>query len=124
MGISTYMSYCGAQIFEAIGIDTPTINRYFTGTPSTVEGIGIFEMAEEAIRTHRAAFGKDPLLATMLDAGGEYAWRVRGEAHMWTPDAIAKLQHATRSGNFNSYKEYAQIINDQSRRHMTLRGLF
>ena len=124
MGISTYMSYCGAQIFEAIGINTVTIDRYFTGTPTTVEGIGIFEMAEEAIRTHQAAFGADPLLASMLDAGGEYAWRVRGEAHMWTPDAIAKLQHASRSGNFSSYKEYAQIINDQSRRHMTLRGLF
>ncbi len=124
MGISTYMSYCGAQIFEAIGINTATIDRYFTGTPTTVEGIGIFEMAEEAIRTHQAAFGDDPLLASMLDTGGEYAWRVRGEAHMWTPDAIAKLQHASRSGNFSSYKEYAQIINDQSRRHMTLRGLF
>ncbi len=124
MGISTYMSYCGAQIFEAIGINTVTIDRYFTGTPTTVEGIGIFEMAEEAIRTHQAAFGADPLLATMLDTGGEYAWRVRGEAHMWTPDAIAKLQHASRSGNFSSFKEYAQIINDQSRRHMTLRGLF
>ena len=124
MGISTYMSYCGAQIFEAIGINTVTIDRYFTGTPTTVEGIGIFEMAEEAIRTHQAAFGADPLLANMLDTGGEYAWRVRGEAHMWTPDAIAKLQHASRSGNFSSYKEYAQIINDQSRRHMTLRGLF
>ena len=124
MGISTYMSYCGAQIFEAIGINTVTIDRYFTGTPTTVEGIGIFEMAEEAIRTHQAAFGADPLLATMLDTGGEYAWRVRGEAHMWTPNAIAKLQHASRSGNFSSFKEYAQIINDQSRRHMTLRGLF
>jgi glutamate synthase (NADPH/NADH) large chain/glutamate synthase (ferredoxin) len=124
MGISTYMSYCGAQIFEAIGINSATIDRYFTGTPSAVEGIGIFEMAEEAIRTHRQAFGQDPVLAEMLDAGGEYAWRTRGEQHMWTPDAIAKLQHATRANQFNSYKEYAQIINDQSRRHMTLRGLF
>jgi len=124
MGISTYMSYCGAQIFEAIGINSATIDRYFTGTPSAVGGIGIFEMAEEAIRTHRQAFGQDPVLAEMLDAGGEYAWRTRGEQHMWTPDAIAKLQHATRANQFNSYKEYAQIINDQSRRHMTLRGLF
>jgi glutamate synthase domain-containing protein 2/glutamate synthase domain-containing protein 3 len=73
---------------------------------------------------HRAAFGGDPVLATMLDAGGEYAWRVRGEEHMWTPDAIAKLQHSARSGQFDTYKEYAQIINDQSKRHMTLRGLF
>ena len=73
---------------------------------------------------HKAAFGDDPVLATMLDAGGEYAWRARGEEHMWSPDAIAKLQHSTRANNWSTYKEYAQIINDQSRRHMTLRGLF
>ncbi|MFZ9480314.1 MAG: glutamate synthase-related protein [Burkholderiaceae bacterium] len=124
MGISTYMSYCGAAIFEAIGINKETIEKYFTGTSSQVEGIGVFEIAEEAIRTHALAFSRDPVLAGMLDAGGEYAWRTRGEAHMWTPDAIAKLQHSTRANNWNSYKEYAQIINDQSRRHMTLRGLF
>jgi glutamate synthase (NADPH/NADH) large chain/glutamate synthase (ferredoxin) len=124
MGVSTYMSYCGAQLFEAIGLNSETIGKYFTGTPSRVEGIGIFEIAEEAIRTHTQAFSNDPVLATMLDAGGEYAWRSRGEDHMWTPDAIAKLQHSTRANNFSTYKEYAQIINDQSRRHMTLRGLF
>jgi glutamate synthase (NADPH/NADH) large chain len=124
MGVSTYMSYCGAQLFEAIGLNSETVAKYFTGTPSRVEGIGVFEIAEEAIRMHKAAFGDDPVLATMLDAGGEYAWRTRGEEHMWSPDAIAKLQHSTRSNNWNTYKEYAQIINDQSRRHMTLRGLF
>nr|WP_246316092.1 glutamate synthase-related protein [Tepidicella baoligensis] len=124
MGVSTYMSYCGAQLFEAIGLNSQLVDKYFTGTPSRVEGIGVFEIAEEAIRMHKAAFGDDPVLANMLDAGGEYAWRVRGEEHMWTPDAIAKLQHSTRSNNFNTYKEYAQIINDQTRRHMTLRGLF
>ncbi|MGY0196325.1 glutamate synthase-related protein [Leptothrix sp. BB-4] len=124
MGISTYMSYCGAQIFEAIGLNRDLIEKYFRGTPTQVEGIGVFEVAEEAIRNHRAAFGDDPVLATMLDAGGEYAWRARGEEHMWTPDAIAKLQHSTRSGKFDTYKEYAQIINDQNRRHLTLRGLF
>jgi len=124
MGVSTYMSYCGAQLFEAIGINTETVNKYFTGTPSRVEGIGIFEMAEEAIRMHKAAFGEDPVLANRLDTGGEYAWRVRGEEHMWTPDAIAKLQHSTRTNNFSTYKEYAQLINDQSKRHLTLRGLF
>ena len=124
MGVSTYMSYCGAQLFEAIGLSNDTIEQYFTGTPSRVEGIGVFEIAEEAIRMHRAAFGDSPVLANALDAGGEYAWRVRGEEHMWTPDAIAKLQHSTRSNNWNTYKEYAQIINDQSKRHLTLRGLF
>ncbi|MBK6868444.1 MAG: glutamate synthase subunit alpha [Burkholderiales bacterium] len=124
MGVSTYMSYCGAQLFEAIGINSDTVARYFTGTASRVEGIGVFEIAEEAFRRHRAAFGDDLVLATMLDAGGEYAWRTRGEEHMWSPDAIAKLQHSTRANNWNTYKEYAQLINDQSRRHMTLRGLF
>jgi glutamate synthase domain-containing protein 2/glutamate synthase domain-containing protein 1/glutamate synthase domain-containing protein 3 len=124
MGISTYMSYCGAQIFEAIGLNKELVDKYFRGTPTQVGGIGVFEVAEEAIRNHTAAFGDDPVLASMLDAGGEYAWRTRGEEHMWTPDAIAKLQHSTRAGKFDTYKEYAQIINDQSRRHLTLRGLF
>ncbi|MGA0570197.1 glutamate synthase-related protein [Variovorax sp. VNK109] len=124
MGVSTYMSYCGAQLFEVIGLNNSTVQQYFTGTASRVEGIGVFEIAEEAIRTHKAAFGDDPVLATMLDAGGEYAWRSRGEEHMWSPDAIAKLQHSTRANNWNTYKEYAQLINDQSRRHLTLRGLF
>ena len=124
MGISTYMSYCGAQIFEAIGLNKELIDKYFRGTPTQVGGIGVFEVAEEAIRNHKAAFGTDPVLANMLETGGEYAWRARGEEHMWTPDAIAKLQHATRSGKFDTYKEYAQIINDQSKRHLTLRGLF
>ncbi|NBW50622.1 MAG: glutamate synthase subunit alpha, partial [Betaproteobacteria bacterium] len=124
MGVSTYMSYCGAQLFEAIGLNTETIDKYFTRTPSKVEGIGVFEIAEEAIRMHKLAFGDSPVLVNALDAGGEYAWRTRGEEHMWTPDAIAKLQHSTRANNWNTYKEYAQIINDQSKRHLTLRGLF
>ena len=124
MGISTYMSYTGAQIFEAVGLSRALVDKYFTGTTSNVEGIGVFEVAEEAMRIHKAAFGHDPVLANALDAGGEYAFRVRGEEHMWTPDAVAKLQHSTRNNSFQTYKEYAQIINDQSRRHMTFRGLF
>ncbi|MBX3621869.1 MAG: glutamate synthase subunit alpha, partial [Rhizobacter sp.] len=124
MGVSTYMSYCGSQLFEAIGLEKALIDKYFRGTASQVGGIDVFDVAEEAIRMHKAAFGDDPVLANMLDAGGEYAWRTRGEEHMWTPDAIAKLQHSTRANRFDTYKEYAQIVNDQSRRHMTLRGLF
>ncbi len=124
MGISTYQSYCGAQIFEAIGLNGGFVERYFTGTATQVEGIGLAEVAEEAVRTHRAAFSSDPVLANMLDIGGEYAFRIRGEEHMWTPDVIAKLQHATRTGKAETYKEYATLINDQSKRHMTLRGLF
>ncbi len=124
MGISTYMSYTGAQIFEAIGLQKDFVEKYFTGTPSNIQGIGVFEVAEEAIRLHEAAFSDDPVLSTMLDAGGEYAFRTRGEEHMWTPDSIAKLQHATRSGQVETYKEYAKLINDQTKRHLTLRGLF
>ncbi|MDP2823944.1 MAG: glutamate synthase large subunit, partial [Sulfuritalea sp.] len=124
MGISTYQSYCGAQIFEAVGLSSDFVNRYFAGTPTKVEGIGLKEVAEEALKTHADACSANPVLASMLDCGGEYAFRVRGEEHMWTPDAIAKLQHATRSGKYETYKEYARLINDQGQRHMTLRGLF
>ena len=124
MGISTYQSYCGAQIFEAVGLQREFIAKYFTGTSSNVEGIGLFEIAEEAHRLHQAAFGHDPLLANALDAGGEYYYRIRGEDHMWTPDSIAKLQHAARTGNAQTYKEYAALINDQTKRMLTLRGLF
>ncbi len=124
MGISTYMSYTGAQIFEAVGLSSSLVEKHFTGTTSTVEGIGVFEVAEEAIRTHHAAFSEDPVLERALEAGGEYAFRIRGEEHMWTPDAIAKLQHSTKTNSFATYQEYARIINDQSTRHMTFRGLF
>ena len=124
MGISTYMSYTGAQIFEAVGLSSSLIEKCFTGTTSSVEGIGIFEVAEEAIRSHRGAFGNDPVLAGALETGGEYAFRTRGEEHMWTPDAIAKLQHSTKTNSVSTYREYAALINDQSRRHMTFRGLF
>jgi glutamate synthase (NADPH/NADH) large chain len=124
MGISTYQSYCGAQIFEAVGLNSQLINAYFKGTATNVEGIGIEEIAEETMRIHNSAFGSDPVLAHALDAGGEYAFRIRGEEHMWTPDSIAKLQHATRTNQYNTYKEYAALINDQTKRQMTLRGLF
>ena len=124
MGISTYQSYCGAQIFEAIGLNAEFVAEYFTGTATQIEGIGLGVVAEEAIRTHRSAFGADPVLANALEAGGEYAWRVRGEEHMWTPDSIAKLQNATRTNNAATYKEYAKLINEQSTKLKTLRGLF
>jgi glutamate synthase (NADPH/NADH) large chain len=124
MGISTYQSYCGAQIFEAVGLQRDFVDKYFTGTASNVEGIGLFEIAGEAARTHQLAFGTDPLLHSALDAGGEYQYRVRGEDHLWTPDSIAKLQHATRAQSYATYKEYASLINDQTQRMLTLRGLF
>jgi glutamate synthase (NADPH/NADH) large chain len=124
MGISTYQSYCGAQIFEAIGLNAEFVKKYFTGTATQIEGIGLYQVAEEMVRTHQSAFGNDPVLANALEAGGEYAYRVRGEEHMWTPETIAKLQNATRTNNFATYKEYAKLINDQGQRLKTLRGLF
>ena len=124
MGISTYQSYCGAQIFEAIGLNSAFISKYFTGTSTQIEGIGIDEVAEETLRLHNMAFSDDPVLLRQLDAGGEYAFRVRGEEHMWTPESISKLQNATRTNKFETFKEYAKLINDQTRRHKTLRGLF
>jgi len=125
MGISTYMSYTGSQQFEAVGLARSLVDKYFTGTASNIEGIDVFDVADEAIRVHRTAFDeRDPVLAEALDAGGEYAWRVRGEDHAWTPDAIAKLQQASRANSYPTYREYAAIINDQSRRHLTFRGLF
>ena len=124
MGISTYMSYCGAQIFEAVGLSAALVDKYFHGTASQIGGLGIFDVAEEALRHHRAAYARNPALQPLMDAGGEYAWRANGEEHMWTPDAIAKLQHSTRANRYDSFEEYARIINDQSERQMTLRGLF
>ena len=124
MGISTYQSYCGAQIFEAVGLQKAFIDKYFTGTSSNIEGIGLAEVALEATRLHQLAFGNDPVLENALDAGGEYYYRVRGEEHMWTPESIAKLQHAARANNFATYKDYAHLINEQSSAMKTLRGLF
>ena len=124
MGISTYQSYCGAQIFEAVGLNAEFVAKYFTGTATQIEGISLKEVAEEAVRTHLSAFGNDPVLANALEAGGEYAYRVRGEEHMWTPVSIAKLQNATRTNNASTFKEYAKLINEQSSKLKTLRGLF
>jgi glutamate synthase (NADPH/NADH) large chain len=124
MGVSTYMSYCGAQLFEAIGLNSDTSSQVLHRHAQPGRR---HRRVRDRRGSHPHAQGRvrhDPVLATMLDAGGEYAWRARGEEHMWTPDAIAKLQHSTRANNWNTYKEYAQIINDQSKRHMTLRGLF
>jgi len=123
MGISTYQSYCGAQIFDAVGLSTDLIQKYFTGTASTIEGIGLKEIAEECVRRHRDAFGDSPVYRNMLDVGGDYAFRLRGEDHAWTPDAVSRLQHAVRGNNPAEYTLFAQQINTQSERLLTLRGL-
>jgi glutamate synthase (NADPH/NADH) large chain len=124
MGISTYQSYCGAQIFDAVGLSSAFVERYFTGTATAVEGIGLREVSEEAVRWHRDAFGDSLVYRNALDVGGDYAFRVRGEDHAWTPDSIARLQHATRSNDYRTYAEFARLINEQDQRLLTLRGLF
>ena len=124
MGISTYQSYCGAQIFDAVGLSSEFVESYFTGTATTIEGIGLKEVAEEAVRWHRDAYGDAPIYRDALPAGGDYAYRVNGEHHAWTPHTIAKLQHATRANDWDSYNEFSHSINEQSERLLTLRGLF
>ena len=124
MGISTVQSYRGAQIFEAIGLNDDVVNRYFTGTPSRIQGIGLDIIEAETLQRHRAAFD-DPFLPGMqeLDMGGQYQWRRHGEFHQWNPEAIAKLQYATRANDPKAYREFAEQVNDQSRAIATLRGL-
>jgi glutamate synthase (NADPH/NADH) large chain len=99
MGISTYQSYCGAQIFDAVGLSSAFIERYFTGTATTIEGVGLREVAEEAVRRHQAAYGDNPIYKSMLDVGGMYGLRLRGEEHAWTADNVANLQHAVRGNS-------------------------
>jgi glutamate synthase (NADPH/NADH) large chain len=123
MGISTLQSYCGAQIFEAIGLNKALVDRYFTGTASRVSGVGIEVIADELRCRHERAFPTRPVGPPELDWGGEYQWRRDGEHHMVNPDMIAKLQHATRAGSYELFKEYTHLCDDQSRRHATLRGL-
>ena len=123
MGISTYQSYCGAQIFDAVGLASDFIEKYFTGTATTIEGVGLAQVAEEAVRRHAAAYGDNPIYRNMLDVGGMYGLRLRGEEHAWTAQNIASLQHAVRGNLPDKYKEFAQSINDQSERMLTIRGL-
>lgn len=124
MGISTYQSYCGAQIFDGVGLSTKFVDQYFTGTQTMVEGIGLEDVARETVIRHARAFGDDPTLANMLDVGGEYAFRFRGEHHAWNPTSVAHLQHAVRGNNSREYKLFAEQMNDQSAKLYTLRGLF
>ncbi len=124
MGISTYQSYCGAQIFDAVGLKSEFVDKYFTGTATLIEGVGLSELAAETVQRHQRAFGNDPVLVNSLDVGGEYMFRMRGEAHMWSPDAVATLQHAVRKGSWATFKEYSAQIDDETARAQTIRGLF
>jgi len=124
MGISTFQSYCGAQIFDAVGLNDGFIDRYFTGTPSAISGIGLTEVATETLRRHTSAFGVDEPTRIGLDVGGDYAFRIKGEKHVWTPETVATLQHAVRTGDFELFEKYTSIVDDQSRELKNLRGLF
>ncbi|MBI1383473.1 MAG: glutamate synthase large subunit [Rhizobiales bacterium] len=124
MGISTYQSYCGAQIFDAVGLKRAFVDRYFTGTHTQVEGVGLAEIARETVERHGLAFGASPVLAGALEVGGEYAFRIRGERHSWTPQTVADLQHAVRGKLPEKYRDFARAVNEQGERLMTMRGLF
>ena len=124
MGISTYQSYCGAQIFDAVGLRSDFVARYFTGTATTIEGVGLEEVAREAAERHRLAFSDDPVLLRSLEVGGEYVYRMRGEAHLWSPDAVATLQHAVRGNSWDRFKEYSAIVDESAVHASTIRGLF
>ena len=124
MGISTLQSYRGAQIFEAVGLNKTFVDRYFTWTASRVEGIGIDTVADEVINRHTQAFPVRGAEENQLDTGGEYQWRRDGEHHLFNPETVFKLQHAARSAQYEIYRDYARLVNDQSRKRATLRGLF
>ncbi len=123
MGISTFQSYCGAQIFDAIGLSTRFVEQYFFGTHTMIEGIGLEQVAAEAFKKHSQAY--DEKTGTIqLDVGGEYAYRVNGESHVWNPETISNLQHATRSNNAKTFAEFSKAIDEQDKRFFNLRGLF
>jgi glutamate synthase (NADPH/NADH) large chain len=126
MGISTVASYTGAQIFEAIGLAEDFVDEFFTGTVSRLAGIGVDALADECIRRHRAAYPLRPSERAhrTLDAGGEYQWRREGEFHLFNPETVFKLQHSTRTGRYDIFKEYTRLVDDQAKQTATLRGLF
>jgi glutamate synthase (NADPH/NADH) large chain len=125
MGISTVASYTGAQVFEAVGLDRGFVDRYFTGTPSRLGGVGSAEIAAEAARRHETAFGTVPPIPGQLEieTGGEYQWRRGGEYHLFNPKTVFKLQHATRAKRYDIFKQYSSLVDNQSERLATIRGL-
>ncbi|SHH90911.1 glutamate synthase large subunit [Clostridium grantii] len=124
MGICTVQSYHGAQIFEALGLSNEIVDKYFCGTPTRIGGIGLDTIAEEVLIRHKKAFDRLRKPVSELDVGGLYAWRKTGEFHLFNPDTIYKLQVSSRENDYNLYKEYAGLINNQSKNLCTIRGLF
>src|SRR5690606_28336229 len=125
MGVSTVASYTGAQIFEAIGLGSEVIDTCFTGTTSRLGGVGFEVLAREVSERHRRAFPADDVRPSHreLATGGDYQWRREGEPHLFNPQTVFKLQHSTRSGKYEIFKEYTKAVDDQAERLMTLRGL-
>ncbi|WP_149304675.1 glutamate synthase large subunit [Pareuzebyella sediminis] len=125
IGISTLNSYRGSQLFECIGINTKVVEKYFPNTPTRIQGIGLYEIEKEIAKRHRNAFGKKEVAGALdLEIGGEYRWRRHGEKHMFNPLSIAKLQKAVRGNEPDTYKEFSEMVNEQSKSLMTIRGLF
>ena len=124
MGISTLQSYQGAQIFEIIGINKEVVNKHFTGATSRIEGMGLDEIAKEILAKHNIAFPKKLATIDRLPEGGVYQWKRRGEAHLFNPQTIHALQHATSTGDYASFKKYSKLVNDQGDKACTLRSLF
>jgi glutamate synthase (NADPH/NADH) large chain len=124
MGISTYQSYCGAQIFDAVGLSEAFLDRFFTGTKCAIGGIGLGEVAEETVRRHTVAYSNALMFRDALDVGGDLAFRLRGEEHAWTPETVGLLQHAVRSGNEQQFRAFTARMNDQDKKLRNLRGLF
>src|SRR5690606_4573512 len=126
MGISTLASYNGAQLFQVIGLDQGLVDEYFTGLRSHLGGIGLDDIADEVAARHRIAFleNRTERAHRELEVGGEYQWRREGEYHLFNPDTVFKLQHSTRTGQYSIFKEYTKLVDDQSERLASLRGLF
>ncbi|NNF19887.1 MAG: glutamate synthase large subunit, partial [Flavobacteriaceae bacterium] len=125
IGISTLNSYRGSQLFECIGLNTQVVDKYFPNTPTRIQGIGLYEIEKEIAKRHHKAFKKSKIASELdLEIGGEYRWRRDGEKHMFNPLSVAKLQKAVRNNEPDTYKEFADMVNEQSRNLMTIRGLF
>jgi glutamate synthase (NADPH/NADH) large chain len=124
MGISTLQSYQGAQIFEIIGLNQDVVSKYFTGAVSRIEGMGLDEIAREALAKHNLAFSKKTIPVDRLPVGGIYQWKRKGEFHLFNPQTIHLLQHSTRVGDYNAFKKYSKLVNDQSEKACTLRSMF
>ncbi|MEY3542135.1 MAG: glutamate synthase large subunit, partial [Bacteroidota bacterium] len=124
MGISTLQSYQGAQIFEIIGLNQDVVNKYFTGAESRIEGMGLDEIAREALAKHNLAFSKKNIPVDRLPVGGIYQWKRKGEFHLFNPQTIHLLQHSTRTGDYSQFKKYSKLVNEQSEKACTLRSMF